>query len=43
VSGAPDGARKVLDDDDLIGFDRGEGGTVIMVDTGSGDVTVENR
>ncbi len=43
VSGAPDGARPVLEDNEVIGFDRGDGGTVIMVDTGSGDVTVRNR
>lgn len=43
VSGAPDGARRVLDDDELIGFDRGHGGTTIMVDTGSGDVLIRNR
>jgi len=43
VSGAPTGARKLMDDDELVGFERGQGGAVIVVDTGSGDVLVRNR
>ncbi len=43
VSGNLDGAHAVMDDDELVGFDRGTGGTTILVDTGSGDVTVRNR
>lgn len=43
VMGDPDGARRVMDDDELVGFDRGHGGTSILVDTGSGDVLIRNR
>ncbi len=43
VSGDLQGATPVMDDDELIGFDRGTGGTTIMVDTGSGDVKIRNR
>jgi hypothetical protein len=43
VSGTPDGARPVIEDEELVGFERGVGGTTILLDTGSGDVTVKNR
>jgi len=43
VSGALVDARPVMDGDEIIGFDRGHGGTSIMVDTGSGDVLIRNR
>lgn len=43
VTGAVQGASQVMDDDELVGFDRGSGGTSIMVDTGSGDVVIKNR
>jgi len=47
VSGSPAGARRIMDDDELIGFERSSApmitGPSIVVDTGSGDVQVTSR